>query len=400
MDIKIIKSEKDYDAAIERLSALMSCDIQPDSSEESEMELLTLVIAEYERKTVPDIKPDPIEAILFRMDQMGLQRKDLVPYLGSLSKVSEVLTRKRSLSLPMIRRLHKGLDIPAEILIEDVAVLDEEPEIDYTRFPLKEMFERGYFGDFPGGVRRVKEFAEELMTKFAQPFMHKQESRLLLRAPMHQRGSRQADEMALRAWRLCVLRRAKEAASVREYKPESITLELMQKLARLSVFEEGPKLAREFLARYGIVLVIEPHFNRTFLDGAAMLEDGRPIIALTLRHDRLDNFWFALMHELAHVAKHLGPDHVLFMDDLDGQSSELLEAEADEMAKDALIPPERWAEATVRTTLTTADVVAFADEVGINPAIVAGRLRYEQNDYRLFNHLIGKKGQVSAIFSS
>ena len=88
------------------------------------------------------------------------------------------------------------------------------------------------------------------------------------------------------------------------------------------------------------------------------------------------------------------------MEDLDGQSSELLEAEADEMAKDALIPPERWAEATVRTTLTTADVVAFADEVGINPAIVAGRLRYEQNDYRLFNHLIGKKGQVSAIFSS
>ena len=81
---------------------------------------------------------------------MQLSRKDLIPYIGSISKVSEVLSRKRPLSLPMIRRLNQGLGIPADILIEDVetdsAVVDQEPEMDFTRFPLKEMLERGCLG--------------------------------------------------------------------------------------------------------------------------------------------------------------------------------------------------------------------------------------------------------------
>jgi len=122
MNVKIIKSEQDYEQAMARLSALMSRDPKPGSKEENELELLALVIRDYERQTVPAAKIDPIESILFRMDQMQLSRKDLVPYMGSLSKVSEVLTHKRPLSLSMIRRLHRGLDIPADILIEDVNV--------------------------------------------------------------------------------------------------------------------------------------------------------------------------------------------------------------------------------------------------------------------------------------
>lgn len=81
-------------------------------TKENELLLLALVIHDIERQTVPPVKVDPIESILFRMDQTGLARKDLVPYIGSISKVSEVLSRKRPLSQPMILRLHQGLDIP------------------------------------------------------------------------------------------------------------------------------------------------------------------------------------------------------------------------------------------------------------------------------------------------
>jgi len=172
----------------------------------------------------------------------------------------------------------------------------------------------------------------------------------------------------------------------------------LRELAKLSAFEEGPKLAREYLARIGITLVIESHFKRTFLDGAAMLDNGRPIVALTLRHDRIDNFWFALLHELAHVAKHLSDANPVFIDDLDRPNPEHIESEADEMAQEALIPKNRWDADKVKETLLSKDAIAFADEIGVHPAIVAGRLRHETKNFRLLSHLIGWTGQVSQHF--
>ncbi len=403
MNVKIIKCEKDYEAAMVRLSALMSLDPKPNSKEENELELLALVIQDFERQMVPPVKADPIESILFRMGQMQLSRKDLIPYIGSISKVSEVLSRKRPLSLPMIRRLNQGLGIPADILIEDVetgsSVVDQEPEMDFSRFPLKEMFERGYFGDIEGSAPRLKDYAEDLVRKFLRGFVPQRMATPLLRAPLHQRGDRQADEMALRAWHMCVLRKARAVTTTREYKHGTITAPWLRELAKLSAFDEGPKLAKEYLARYGIILVIERHFKRTFLDGAAMLDNDRPIVALTLRHDRVDNFWFALLHELAHVAMHLKPEAPVFIDDLDCNSAESVEAEANAMAQEALIPAKSWAVATVRKTLSSDDAVVLADEVGIHPAIVAGRLRYDEKNFTLLSKLIGKTGQIGKMLA-
>ena len=402
MNVKIIKSKEDYAQAMARLSALMSLDPVAGSDDDNELGLLTLVIADFEHQTVPPVQVDPIESILFRMDQMDLSRKDLIPYIGSISKVSEVLSRKRPLSLPMIRRLNRGLGIPADILIEDVetdsSIVNQDPEIDYSSFPLKEMLERGCFGDFKGNVQRMKDYAEDLVTKFMHDFLPKQMEPAFLRAPLHQRGDRQADEMALLAWRMCVVRKAREANLTRDYKAGSVTPEWLRELAKLSAFEEGPKLAKEYLSRIGITLVIESHFKRTFLDGAAMLDNGRPIVALTLRHDRIDNFWFALLHELAHVAKHLSDASPVFIDDLDRPNPEHIESEADEMAQEALIPKDRWETAKAKETLLSEDAVAFADEIGVHPAIVAGRLRHETKNFRLLSHLIGKTGQVSQHF--
>lgn len=117
--IKVIKNDDQHAAALARLSKLMTIDPAPDSPEESELEVLSLLVEHYERERFPIDKPDPVEAIKFRMDQQGLSQKDLIPFIGSAPKVSEVLSHKRPLSLSMIRKLNTGLKIPLDILLKD-----------------------------------------------------------------------------------------------------------------------------------------------------------------------------------------------------------------------------------------------------------------------------------------
>jgi len=117
MQPKVIKTEAEYEAALARVAELM--DAQPGSPDEQELELFALLVEQYEQEHFPIAPPDPVEAILFRMEQEGLTRKDLAAYIGSPSKVSEVLNRKRPLSLSMIRALHRGLGIPADILVQE-----------------------------------------------------------------------------------------------------------------------------------------------------------------------------------------------------------------------------------------------------------------------------------------
>ena len=403
MNIKVIKSNNDYAQAMARFTALMTLDPKDGSKEDNELELLALVIEDYERKIVPPVVPDPVEAILFRMDQMKLGRKELEPYIGSISKVSEVLSRKRPLSLSMIRRLHKGLGIPADVLIggaeSNQTAIGEEPEMEYTKLPLKEMLERGCFGEFKGNAQRLKDYAEDLALKFMYGLLPKQAEPAFLRAPLHQRGMRDADGYALLAWRLCVIKKARANPAPREYKKGVITAKWLKDLARLSAFEDGPRLAREQLGMAGITLVIEPHFKGTYLDGAAMLDEGRPVVAMTLRHDRLDNFWFVLMHELAHVAKHLDEAHPLFTDDLDSLVElDRIEREADDIAGEALIPQTAWQKSAARTSHLTTDVVALAEKLGVHPAIVAGRVRHETKNFRLLARQLGQ-GQASRHFA-
>lgn len=401
--VRVIKTQRDYDAALSRLSALMEREFAPGSSEEADLELLALVIEAYERSKIAPAHPDPIEAILFRMDQQKLSPKDLVPLIGSISKVSEVLARKRQLSLAMIRALYKGLGIPAEVLIsasgEDDLDLTAAPQYNFSKFPLAEMMERGCFPDFKGGVTQVKDYAEELIRKFMRGVMHQQASPTLMRAPMHQSGSREMDSYALMVWRICVLKKARAQATTKKYREGSISEDWLRDLAKLSRFDSGPRLAQEFLADAGVSLVIERHFKKTYLDGAAMLDDRGPIVALTLRHDRVDNFWFALLHELVHVDKHLTAKRMFIADDLDDKTrSGKDEDDADAGAREALIPATEWKKAKVRTTHELDDALELANRLRIHPAIVAGRVRYETGNWRLLNPLVKTAGDVSRNF--
>src|SRR5436190_14654816 len=119
MKAKIIKTKAEYEAALARIDKLM--DAVPNTPAGDELELLSLLVHDYEEKKFPIAKPDPVAAIRFRMEQQGLAPKDLVPLLGSRSRVSEVLSGKRGLSLKMIRALVVGLRIPADLLLGDGA---------------------------------------------------------------------------------------------------------------------------------------------------------------------------------------------------------------------------------------------------------------------------------------
>ena len=117
MEIKAIRTEVDYRAALQEVSALIDLDPAVDSPDGERLEVMGTLVQAYEAKHYPIDPPDPIEAIKFRMDQAGMTVKDLVPYIGSLNRVYEVLNYKRPLSLNMIRRLSEGMRIPAEVLI-------------------------------------------------------------------------------------------------------------------------------------------------------------------------------------------------------------------------------------------------------------------------------------------
>ncbi len=115
MDIKPIRTEKEHRAALKEIERLWSA--RPGSPEHDRLEVLGTLVEDYEDRHQPIYPPDPVEAIRFRMEQLGLDRAALEPSIGSRARVSEVLSRKRGLTLAMIRRLHKQLGIPADVLL-------------------------------------------------------------------------------------------------------------------------------------------------------------------------------------------------------------------------------------------------------------------------------------------
>ncbi len=115
MDIRPIKTEQDYNFALQRIEVLWGA--KKDTPEGDELDLLVTLVESYEMRHYPIAPPDPIDAIKFRMEQMGMTKTDMIRYLGSQSRVSEILNRKRGLTLNMIKSLYRELKIPAKVLL-------------------------------------------------------------------------------------------------------------------------------------------------------------------------------------------------------------------------------------------------------------------------------------------
>lgn len=394
--MKTIKTQTDLEKALADIERLLMLDPDPDSKEGEDLKILTFLVEDYEKGMSPTSRPDPVDAIAFRMEQQNLSQRDLIPFIGSRSKVSEILSRKRPLTLAMIRALHNGLGIPAESLIQEQ---DATKSIDYTidwkRFPIKEMSSRGWLKPFSrsatNDIEAIKKFFDEL-----KPIPLVQ---VLYRSSNHTRSARKMDSYALAAWTARAIHVASSRPPKTEYEKGRIDEDFMKALVRLSVFEEGPLLACRYLKEQGVSVVIEKHLPNTYLDGSAiMVRRDRPIIALTLRYDRLDNFWFSLMHEVSHLVLHLDSEIEQFFDDFDvDYQGNLLEDQADKLAGNILIPQDVW-KASPASKLKMPDAVtSLSKKLGIHPAIVAGRIRHETKDFRILNNLVGHN-QVKNLF--
>ena len=389
-EIKPIRTERDYEDALARIDALM--DAAPGSPEFDELDILVDLVELYESKHEPMGYPSPLAAIEFRMEQGNLRPRDLVPFIGSRAKVSEVLSGKRAITMPMARALHQHLGISADVLLHepDVALDDPLADINWNRFPVKDMAKLGWIRDGVNLVKRAEAIMRGLIERAGGPDV------ALYRKNDHMRANAKVDAYALKAWCWQVLVVGNENPPETEYVPGSVTPDFLRELAQLSSFEDGPRLAREVLAKHGIALVTVPHLPRTYLDGAALqLRDGRPVVGLTLRYDRIDNFWFCLLHELAHVGRHLDNNQGnAFVDDqtlrrVEGRREDPREAQADEWATEALVPRAAWEASAARERPTPIAVMNLAHALQVHPAIIAGKIRYEQHNYRLLSQFVG-----------
>ncbi len=392
-----IRNEEDYETALSRLAEIFQAEIG--TQEGDERDILSDLVELYESRHHPIGPPDPVSAIEFRMDQGGLTRRDLVPHIGSRAKVSEVLSGKRDITMSMARALHRHLGIPADVLLQERKVFldDALADVEWRRFPLKSMAKLGWVADGPDLMDRAEEVMRGKIGRAGGP---KLATASLFRKNDHRRINAKTDEYALSAWCWEVLGRANDPPPEAPYQPGTVSPDLLKAVAQSSRLEEGPRLAVKLLAQYGIAVEVVPHLPRTHLDGAALrLVDGRPVIGLTIRYDRIDNFWYCLMHELAHVRLHLDADKDdIFVHDHSLRGREVShdnskESEADDCAEEALIPKAAWDASEVSRNPSGMAVMALALDLGIHPAIVAGRVRYRLGNYRLLSQFVGS-GQV------
>ena len=410
-NIRPIRTEEDYEAALARINELMDALSgpegqidDPDDPDRVELDILADLIEVYENRHHSLGLPSAVAAIEFHMDQHGLTRRDLIPYIGSRNKVSEVLSGKRDITMSMARALNRHLGIPADILLQTpgAGLGSAFEDIEPRRFPLREMAKRGWIPNLPDLVDSAEELIAGLITRAGGPQVA---ATPLYRKNDQRRINAKTDEYALRAWCWQVMALANDRNIKATYEPGLVTGDFLRSVAQLSPYDDGPIRARSLLREHGLGIEFVPHLPKTHLDGAALrIAGGQPVIGLTLRYDRIDNFWFCLLHELAHVGLHLDSDNdESFVDDLTLRdvvgAADSKETQADEWAEEAFIPFTVWQTSAVRQHPTPLAVMSLANASQVHPAIIAGRIRHERHNYRLLSQFVGT-GQVRKQFAA
>ena len=378
---------------------------------ESQYKELKGLLRQYENMksgSIRDLSGSAIEDIGTKLVMArivaGLSQRQLAEKLGlKQQQIQRYEADKfQSASLRRLEQIADALGVNVSFKFEFKDGLQKSADapiwrnINIAKMPIKEIKKRGWLDDLEVEAPANEEI---LLKTFLARALDSKANAPLYRQNIRARST--LDAHSLLAWQCRVLYRARKLADNRRLVHGAMSSAWISSLVKLSRDEEGPLKAIEFLWDKGIVVVVEPHLPKTFIDGAAMLLDRSiPVVGLTLRQDRLDNFWFVLLHELGHVFKHRtrGLEAGFFDEDLVADNREL-EVEANEFAQRALIPDEVWKTNFVRYTNSAHDVKAFASKYGISPSIVAGRIRRERKDYRLFSELVGS-GRLKELFKA
>lgn len=213
------------------------------------------------------------------------------------------------------------------------------------------------------------------------------------------RKSQTSDEMKICIWLSSVNNKEKIIQTFNSPIYNGINKETLNKISKLSFNNENILILPKLLLSYGIILIYEKSLKSLKLDGVVYKnKQGTPIIALSLRYKRLDTFWFTIMHELAHVYLHYDLLDEKLIDDLDDDATTLIEQEANMLAKDTLIPRNIWRSCFARTKQDLESVMELANELGISPAIIAGRIRFESKNYTVLSKLVNSVNVEEIIF--
>ncbi len=421
---KITKTQSEkFKDALERFSELdlVQQGIDPviiaaqRSSLEHQLADLQTDLARYEKlrsggvnqlfvKNISDIGVKLIEARIVQ----GLSQKELGERLGMKEQQIQRYEQEKYCTANLLRCAEVadalGIDLNAQLEIRQPDLFNfsgsEEREdriiFDTAKLPMKEIKKRGWLEDIRflnSGDRSDHDLASIFIRQASRGTqmlaLHKQQIRA---------GSQQ-DQYALLAWKARVLWKARRLNII--HHRSALDISVVRKLAELSEHTDGPQRAVALLRERGVAVVFEEHLQKTHLDGASMLlDDAVPVIGMTLRADRLDSFWFVLLHECAHILLHA--DRGLrdgFFDDESAPPMAEIEQEADEYARNALISSEIWQNSFVRFTSSKEQLIQFANIHKVGVAVVAGRIRRERNDYRLFSDLVGQ-GSVKKLISA
>ncbi|KVC72978.1 hypothetical protein WK15_28140 [Burkholderia ubonensis] len=209
-----------------------------------------------------------------------------------------------------------------------------------------------------------------------------------------------ANEALGRLWLSRIRQQAQLLLASTEVVPfDGLSADELADFARLSATPEKLNSLQQLLLDKGIVIIYEPSIPSMKLDGAVFcLDDGHPVIGLSLRYPRFDIFWFTLMHELAHIVLHRELLTEPILEDLDAAPEGLVEKQADRLAGDSLISRSDWRSANVKYSSTEENLLDFARRAGVHPAIVAGRLQRESARKNIFSTILNEVNVRRIIF--
>lgn len=337
---------------------------------------------------------DPGLILIVARIAKGMSQRDLAWRLGVKEQQIQRYEADRysSISLKNYEKVATLLGVSLRAEISEIKelrgldqVIDDVSKEDIRKI-LKHGRDNGWFSE-SADKEELRRFIAENRISFGSPS--------LLRTGLNVKDH--SEDILLHAWRARVTNRA--LAVIDASKPRFVPLDVtwLPDLVRQSVFADGPKRAQDILLKHGIVLVAESQITGLAIDGAAFLIGEMPVIGMTLRRDTLDNFWFTLLHEIAHAILHYRTGLAVgFFDQTEGASIDDQEAEADAFASNILIPEEQWHKSAARIARSPEVIERFAAEIGIHPAIVFGRIRKERKDHSIFSQKIGLK-QVRSV---
>lgn len=319
------------------------------------------------------------------------KQKDLARRLGLQEQAIQrwESDRYRSINLANYMKVARALsvELSAKFHSSEVSKWLPPPELRPAEVQkvLKHARAQGWFD----GQDSDEEDAKKRLIRYVTEHVGRHGTPSLLRTGINIKNH--SEDWVLLSWKAHVTRRAESIIEKERlsYRPLDVTW--LKQLAQLSAKDDGPLQAQALLKEHGIVLIVERNIPGMEVDGAAFLVENIPVIGLTLRRDALDNFWFTLMHEIAHVILHYRTGLASgFFDDVEHVEPDELEQEANKFASDLLVSEEVWSRSPARIAKTSTPIKNLATQLGIAPAIIYGRIRFERKNYTLFSDKIGR----------